>query len=76
MKDGCRNFGAQIERGRVIRADEDGYVVESLDRPGIISPPIGSMARSAPDAGEQVYFALFADGSGFVIAASSEITTF
>lgn len=62
--------GAMIERG-IVRAAADGrYTVESLDRPGVVTPPLGALGTHA--AGGRVYFCLFDDGCGLVLAAMTD----
>lgn len=60
-------MNAVLERGRVIRIDEDGRaVVESVDSPGVITLPM----RSAVPVSEwdNVLFCEFADGQGVILA--------
>lgn len=58
---------AKIERGRVIKADPAGYTVASLDRDGIVSLPIGTVAEEKYIEGDRVYFFLFRDGTGKIL---------
>ena len=64
-KENTLRYGAQIERGVIRSIEAGGCIVESIDRPGIISPAIGDAAGR--QAGEQVYFYLFDDGTGRII---------
>ena len=56
-----------IERGRVAEATAAGYIVESLDRKGIVSPPITPAGESEYAQGDLVLFVLFRDGTGKII---------
>ena len=47
------NIGA-IERGRIREAAGTGYIVESLDRKGIVSPPLSPIFDSAFSQGDTV----------------------
>lgn len=59
--------GAVIERGRIVSTD-GGYTVASLDREGIVSPPILSIDAKTYSTGDMVYFFLFNDGNGKIIS--------
>lgn len=61
-------YGAVIERGKILRADESGYTVASLDREGIESPPIGALGDTTYTVGDTVYFFLFRDGTGKIVS--------
>ena len=56
-----------IERGRIKSATNDGYVVESLDRKGIVSPPIRPMYNDPYSENDTVLFVLFRDGTGKIL---------
>lgn len=61
-------WGAPVERGRIRAAEGDGYIIESYDRAGIITPPLKAMNGSDTfSAGEKVYYILFADGTGAIL---------
>lgn len=62
-------YGAPLERG-VIETIEDGkYRVASLTRDGIRSMPIRSAnSEDAFALGDRVYFFLFEDGDGLILA--------
>ena len=62
--------GAFIERGKILTATEAGYSVKSLDRDGIISPPIQTIDDSTYTVGDMVYFFLFRDGTGKIICGT------
>lgn len=62
-------YGARVERGRILKITEQKYVVASLSRSGITTPPIPAMdAQAEYAAGDTVYFILFGDGHGCVMA--------
>ena len=64
-------YGALIERGLVTKATESGYVVESSDRKGVVSPPITGITNEIYSAGDRVFFFLFDDGDGLIIRKMS-----
>ena len=64
-------YGAVIERGKVLSAGENGYTVASLDRPGIEAPEIKAIDKSTYTVGSMVYFFLFADGTGRIICGEN-----
>lgn len=59
-----------IERGSVKEASEAGYIVESLDRKGITSPPIQPINENTYTQGDMVLFVLFRDGTGKIISGA------
>ena len=59
-------YGASIERGKVLTASAGSYTVASLDREGIISPAI-TASSGVFAVGETVYFFLFRDGTGKIL---------
>ena len=64
--------GALVERGKVIRIGEDGKcVIESIDRPGVVTLPIAPPAGGAIKEGSTVIFCEFADGQGAIFMAMS-----
>lgn len=63
--------GATIERGEVISAEGNAYSVRSLDREGIVSPPMQALDRGGYDMGDLVFFFLFQDGTGAIIGEIS-----
>lgn len=67
MNQDNNSYGAKIERGIVTHADEDGYIVQSYDRSGLVTPKIKSIHQHQYDAGDRVYFFLFDDGCGRII---------
>ena len=66
----CESRGAWIERGIIAEVREDGYVVASIDRDGIISPPIQPIGENDYAEGDLVCFFLFPDGTGKIICGA------
>ncbi len=60
-------YGAIIERGKVLTVKVEGYTVASLDREGIESPPIFPMDGRSYTVGDTVYYFLFRDGTGRIL---------
>lgn len=63
-----------IERGEILEINQSGYVIKSLDRDGITTPPIKTIedgqAGIVPPVyavGNKVYYFIFKDGTGRVI---------
>ena len=59
-----------IERGRIARVETEGYVVESFDRKGIVSPPLSPIGSATYAVDDMVLFVLFNDGTGKIISAA------
>lgn len=59
-----------IERGKVKEISDSGYVVESLDRKGIVSPPIEPITEATYAQNDMVLFVLFSDGTGKIISGA------
>lgn len=59
--------GALVERGIITAIVSAGFIVESLDRKDIISPPLSAIGGDYA-AGDMVLFVLFSDGTGKIIA--------
>ena len=59
-------YGVNMERGICRKIENGGAVVESLDRPGVISPPLKRLDGSLPAVGEKVWFWLAGDGDGML----------
>ncbi len=59
-------YGAMIERGVIVELDPNGYIVKSLDRDGITSPPLQKICEDELSVGDTVCFFLFNDGTGRV----------
>lgn len=62
--------GACIERGKILIATEAGYTVQSLDRDGIVTPPIQPTDDSTYTVDDMVYFFLFRDGTGKILCGA------
>lgn len=76
-------YGARIERGRILRSMGGGWEVESYDRPGVITPPLKTIDdnkytvtveettytihKPGYQAGMDVYFFMFDDGKGLIL---------
>ena len=58
--------GALVERGTIRSIESAGYIVASLDRKDIISPPLGAIGEGYA-MGDMVLFVLFSDGTGKII---------
>lgn len=84
QQDASQSFGTQcgaaIERGRVQTVTKDdtgkitGYEVVSIDRKGIISPPILPIDSKTYTVGDTVYFFLFRDGTGKIICDMQQMS--
>lgn len=61
-------YGATIERGIIAEVSEGGYKVQSLTRDGITTPALPSISGAAYNAGDRVYFFVFDDGHGAILA--------
>ena len=64
-------FGARIERGIVKETTAEGIVVQSCERPDVISPPIRSIDGGLYRERDKVWFILFRDGDGAVLGLRS-----
>ena len=64
-----KNNGANIERGIIAEVCEAGYKVQSYTRYGIVTPAIQSVSGAAYKVGARVYFFVFDDGHGAILAA-------
>lgn len=61
--------GATIERGKVLSVQEEGYKIQSFTRDGLITPVIKPLITTdIYEIDDLVYFFLFNDGHGAVIA--------
>lgn len=56
-----------VERGIIKAVSDDGYIVASLDRNGIVTPPIKAADEQVFDVGDMVYFLFFTDGTGKIL---------
>lgn len=84
-------YGAIIERGEITGMENGGYIVKSLSRHGVTTPPIPAQEAikeiivdgehavhieyETYAAGDRVYFFMFDDGRGMVIARIKEADT-
>ena len=64
-------YGAVVERGKILAADEKKYIVETLDRKGIESLQITALNGAPFAVGDIVYFFLFSDGTGKILCSES-----
>ncbi len=62
------NMGAMIERGEIIRAEGARYKVQSFTRDGVVTPLIPATGDASYETGDMVYFFMFEDGYGLIIA--------
>lgn len=62
-------YGASVERGVVIDITDDGYVVRSADRDQVTTLPMKSLKDSHYTVGDAVYFFMFDDGNGMIVAS-------
>ena len=63
--------GALIERGVIESVGEKGYRVKSLTRYPIVTPEIAAIGDNMItmyDVGDIVYFFMFPDGNGMILA--------
>lgn len=65
-------YGAPIERGTVLNANNQRPTVESIDRPGAITGPLQVLQGMTVSSGDTVFYCAFDDGSGLVLAVYSE----
>lgn len=68
------DYGATIERGVIIAAEADKYTVKSDTRYGIITPAIPYLGDGNLRTGDRVYFFMFEDGHGAILAAFPQAT--
>lgn len=64
-----KEYGTTIERGQIVEADEDGYKVASFTRNGITTPALSTIGGTTYQVGDRVYFFVFDDGHGAILAA-------
>ena len=65
-------YGAVVERGTIKEISGTNYVVESIDRKGITTPPIPKVPwdEDTYSVGDTVYFFVFCDGDGMILSKS------
>ena len=59
-------YGAVIERGIVAGIETEGYVIRSVDREGVVTPPLRAL-NGTYAVRDRVFFFMFNDGDGAVI---------
>lgn len=64
--DACYS-GAFIERGIITAVEDDGYVIVSYDRKGIVLPPLKGYDDATYTVGDKVFYFVFHDGTGRII---------
>lgn len=62
-------YGAAIERGVITEVCAGGYRISSYSRKGITTPAIPSIDGRIYMAGDRVYYFMFDDGHGAILAA-------
>lgn len=60
-----------IERGEIAEVSGNGYIVKSLDRDGITTPPLEALHEETYSVGDKVYYFYFRDGTGRIICGFS-----
>lgn len=61
--------GARIERGIITQKTDDGYTIKNLTRWGLDAQDIPALPGIDAQIGDRVYFFLFGDGQGLILAA-------
>ena len=56
-----------IERGTILTAEYGRYTVMSLDRPGVVTMPLGAAGTETYQTGDKVVLVSFPDGDGLVL---------
>ena len=63
-----KKIGGMIERGTVSTVSNGAYTIASLDRDGIMTPPLLPLnTEDSFSVGDRVYYFYFADGTGRII---------
>jgi len=62
-----KGYGATIERGEIIGAEDTGYLIASFSRHGLTTPPLAAINQSTYAVGDKVYFFMFDDGKGAIL---------
>lgn len=64
-------FGADIDRGTVVRKTDEGlFIVKSWERDGVLTLPLP--APHGAEVGESVLFCEFADGQGVILCGMND----
>lgn len=63
------NNGARIERGIITNITDNGYSIKNLTRYSLDAENIPAQPGIKPKVGDRVYFFLFGDGQGLILAA-------
>lgn len=65
--------GASVERGYVKKITQEGIRVESITRPGIVTPPMELLeVMEDPQPGDMVYYYMFSDGKCRILAVKPQ----
>lgn len=65
--------GASVERGYVKNITQEGIRVESITRPGIVTPPMELLeVMEDPQPGDMVYYYMFSDGKCRILAVKPQ----
>lgn len=73
-----KKWGATIERGTLTEQQGEKFKVKSFDRDGIVSRPLKpiplppELLPKPYAVGDKVYFAMFCDGGGCILAPMEE----
>ena len=68
MMDG-ESYGAVMERGVILRAEDGAYIVQSYSRDGVTTPKIRALGGKTYAERDWVFFFLFDDGTGRILDA-------
>jgi len=61
-------YGAPVERGEITKIENNLYVIKSMTREGVITPAMGTIDEKKYEIGDRVYFFMFNDGKGKILA--------
>lgn len=61
-------YGAAIERGVISAVESGGYRVKSDTRDGVTTPVLPYLGEGSLQANDKVYFFMFDDGGGAILA--------
>lgn len=62
-----KNGPGFIERGVIRKTLDGGYIIASLDREGIETPPILPIDDRSYSEGDRIYYFYFPDGTGRIL---------